>query len=47
MLAGLVLSIIFVSARDLTAPVIAHAGFDAFYFAGGIAFPWRIYNRTW
>jgi membrane protease YdiL (CAAX protease family) len=34
MLAGLVLSIIFVSARNLTAPIIAHAGFDAFYFAG-------------
>jgi hypothetical protein len=45
MLAGLVLSTIFVSARNLTAPIIAHAGFDAFSFAG-IAFLWRIYNRT-
>jgi hypothetical protein len=36
-----------VSARNLTAPIIADAGFDAFYFAGSIAFLWRIYNRTW
>lgn len=28
-LAGLVLSTIFVSARNLTAPIIAHADFDA------------------
>jgi membrane protease YdiL (CAAX protease family) len=46
-LAGLVLSIIFVSARNLTAPIIAHAAFDSFFFAGGIAFLWRIYNRAW
>jgi len=36
-LAGLVLSIIFVSARNLIAPIIAHAAFDAFFFAGGVA----------
>jgi len=41
-LAGLVLSIIFVSARNLTAPIIAHAAFDAFFFAGGVAFLWRL-----
>ena len=46
-LAGLVLSIIFVSTRNLIAPIIAHASFDAFYFAGGVAFLWRIYNRAW
>ena len=37
----------FVSARNLTAPIVAHAGFDVFYFAGGIAFLWRTYNRAW
>jgi membrane protease YdiL (CAAX protease family) len=45
--AGLVLSIIFMSARNLIAPIIAHAAFDVFYFAGGVAFLWRIYNRAW
>ena len=34
--AGLVLSIIFASARDLIAPTITHAALDAFYFAGGL-----------
>ena len=46
-LAGLVLSMIFLSARNLIAPIIAHAAFDALYFAGGVAFLWRIYNRAW
>ena len=46
-LGGLVLSIIFMSARNLIAPIIAHAAFNAFYFAGGVAFVWRIYNRAW
>jgi membrane protease YdiL (CAAX protease family) len=46
-LAGLVLSIIFVAARKLTAPIIVHAAYDAFFFAGGIAFLWRIYTRAW
>jgi len=45
-LAGLVLSIIFVSLRNLIAPIIAHAAFDAFYFAGGVAFLWGIYSDT-
>jgi membrane protease YdiL (CAAX protease family) len=45
--AGLVLSMIFMSTRNLIVPVIAHAAFDAFYFAGGVAFLWRIYNRAW
>ena len=45
-LAGLVLSIIFVSTRNLTAPIIAHAAFDALYFAGGVAFLSNIYNRS-
>jgi membrane protease YdiL (CAAX protease family) len=47
MLAGLVLSMIFMSARNLTAPIITHAAFDAFYFAGGVAFLWRFYSRAW
>ena len=47
MLAGLVLSIIFTSARNLIAPIISHAAFDAFYFAGGVAFLWRLYSRAW
>ena len=38
MLAGLVLSMIFMSARNLTAPIISHAAFDAFYFAGALPF---------
>jgi membrane protease YdiL (CAAX protease family) len=42
----LVLSIIFVSTRSLIAPIIAHASFDAFYFAGGVAFLSNIYNRS-
>ncbi|WP_119391938.1 CPBP family intramembrane glutamic endopeptidase [Taklimakanibacter lacteus] len=46
MLAGLVLSTIYLSARNLIVPIIAHAVFDAFYFAGGIAFLWLIYNST-
>jgi len=46
-LAGLVLSIIFMATRNLIVPIIAHAAFDAFYFAGGVAFLWRIYNRAW
>ena len=45
--AGLVLSMMFKSMRNLIVPVIAHAAFDAFYFAGGVAFLWRIYNRAW
>jgi hypothetical protein len=36
-----------VAARNLTAPVIVHAAYDAFFFAVGIAFLWRIYSRAW
>jgi membrane protease YdiL (CAAX protease family) len=43
-LAGLVLSIIFLVARNLTAPIIVHAAYDAFFFAGGAAFLWRAFN---
>jgi membrane protease YdiL (CAAX protease family) len=46
-LAGLVLSMILMSARNLIAPIITHAAFDAFYFAGGVAFLWRFYSRAW
>ena len=45
--AGLVLSMIFMSKRNLIVPVIAHVTYDAFYFAGGVAFLWRVYNRAW
>ncbi len=45
--AGLVLSLIFVLTRNLIVPIIAHAAYDAFYFAGGVAFLWRIFNRAW
>jgi membrane protease YdiL (CAAX protease family) len=43
-LAGLLLSIIFMSTRNLIVPIIAHTAFDAFYFAGGVAFLWRSFN---
>lgn len=46
-IAGLVLSITYLSVRNLIAPIIAHAALDAFFFAGGIAFLWRIYNNAW
>src|SRR5258707_2307295 len=36
-LAGLVLSIIFVAARNLIAPIIVHVTYDAFFFVGGVA----------
>ncbi|MEP6839005.1 MAG: CPBP family intramembrane glutamic endopeptidase [Bradyrhizobium sp.] len=44
--AGLVLSIIFLVVRNLAAPVIAHAAYDAFYFSGGVAFLWRTFNHA-
>jgi membrane protease YdiL (CAAX protease family) len=43
-LAGLVLSIIFLASRNLTAPIIVHTAYDAFFFAGGVAFLLRIFN---
>jgi membrane protease YdiL (CAAX protease family) len=46
-LAGLVFSVSFVTARNLLAPIIVHAAYDAFFFAGGIVFLWSIYNRAW
>lgn len=46
-LAGFVLSMVFISVRNLIAPIITHAAFDAFYFAGGVALLWRVYNRAW
>ena len=45
--AGLVLSVIFTSARNPIAPIITHAAFDAFYFVGGVTFLWRFYSRAW
>jgi membrane protease YdiL (CAAX protease family) len=45
MLAGLIFSWIFMSARNLIAPIVTHAAFDAFYFAGGVAVLWRFYMR--
>ena len=35
------------STRNLIAPIIAHAAFDAFDFAAGVASLWRIYSRAW
>ena len=46
-LGGLVVSIIFVNTRNLTAPIIIHAAYDKFFFAGGVTFLWQIYNRAW
>jgi membrane protease YdiL (CAAX protease family) len=46
-LAGLVLSIIFVASRNLIVPIVVHAAYDTFFFAGGVAFLWRVYNRVW
>jgi membrane protease YdiL (CAAX protease family) len=46
-LAGLVLSLIFLSTRNLIVPIITHAAFDAFYFAGGVAVLRGIYERAW
>jgi membrane protease YdiL (CAAX protease family) len=45
--AGLVLSIIYMSTRNLIVPIFAHAAYDAFYFAGGVTFLWRIYSHAW
>jgi membrane protease YdiL (CAAX protease family) len=42
--AGLVLSTIFLTTRNLTAPIIVHAADDAFVFAGGIAFLSQAFN---
>lgn len=47
MLAGLVLSSVFTSTRNLIAPIITHAAFDAVYFAGGIALLWRLCGCAW
>jgi membrane protease YdiL (CAAX protease family) len=46
-LASFVLSILFVSTRNLIVPILAHAAFDAFYFARGAALLLHIYNRAW
>jgi|SRR5882724_6000921 len=43
-LAGLVLSIIFASTRNLITPVITHTAYDAFFFAGGVAFLLRSFS---
>jgi membrane protease YdiL (CAAX protease family) len=42
--AGLVLSMIFMATRSLTAPILVHAVYDAFFFAGGVAILWPVYN---
>jgi membrane protease YdiL (CAAX protease family) len=46
MFGGLVLGSIFVAARNLTAPIVAHAVFDALVFTGAIGFLWNLYNRV-
>jgi membrane protease YdiL (CAAX protease family) len=44
--AGLLFSIGFIGTGNLAVPIIAHAVFDAVFFAGGIDALWRIYNQT-
>jgi membrane protease YdiL (CAAX protease family) len=46
-LAGLVLSLIYAVSRNLIVPIVVHAAYDTFFFAGGVAFLWRVYNRVW
>ncbi len=46
-LAGLVLSLIYVASRNLIVPIVVHAAYNTFFFAGGVAFLWRVYNRVW
>jgi membrane protease YdiL (CAAX protease family) len=44
--AGLLFSIGFIGTGNLAVPIIAHAIFDAVFFAGGIDALWRIYNQA-
>ena len=44
--AGLLFSIGFIGTGNLAVPIIAHAVFDAVFFAGGIDALWRIYNQA-
>ena len=46
-LGGLVTSVIFLATRNLIAPIIIHASYDVYFFAGGVAFLWRAYNGAW
>ena len=46
-LGGLVTSLIFLVTRNLIAPIIVHATYDMYFFAGGVAFLWRTYNGAW
>lgn len=46
-LGGLVTSLIFLTTRNLIAPIIVHAAYDMYFFAGGVAFLWRVYNGAW
>jgi len=42
--AGLVLAIVYLASRNLVAPVIAHAAYDAAYFSGGLALLSRTFS---
>jgi membrane protease YdiL (CAAX protease family) len=44
--AGLLFSIGSIGTGNLAVPMIAHAVFDAVFFAGGIDALWRIYNQA-
>jgi membrane protease YdiL (CAAX protease family) len=44
--AGLLLSIGFIGTGNLAVSIIAHAVFDAVFFAGGVDALWRIYNQA-
>jgi len=46
-LAGLVISIIFMSTRNLIAPDIAHTAPNPYCLAAGFAVLWNVYNRAW
>jgi membrane protease YdiL (CAAX protease family) len=42
----LIFAILYIATGNLAEPVIAHAGFDAVVFAGGIGALWRIYSQV-
>jgi membrane protease YdiL (CAAX protease family) len=45
-LAGLMFASLYIATGNLALPVIAHAGFDAVVFAGGVGALWRIYSHA-
>jgi membrane protease YdiL (CAAX protease family) len=45
-LAGLMFASLYIATSNLALPVMAHAGFDAVVFAGGVGAVWRIYSQA-